>query len=114
MFFGFLAAASCSKNSESMESLGAVIAWTIVGFPIGIALGLLVFRKVFKVGGSLVFGIAGGVVGVLLLLLLAEPLHLNIYTDALVIVFVLVPPAIATAGYFYKILWRKKKISTPV
>ena len=98
---GLLAAASFSGNTESMESLGVVIMGTIIGYPIGIALGLLVLRKLFRVNGSLIFGIVGGVVGVLLVLLLAEPLHLNLYTNVIVTFFLLVPPVLATIGYFY-------------
>ena len=96
-----------------MESLGAVITGTIIGYPLGIALGLLVLRKLFRVNGSMVYGIAGGVAGVLLVLLLSEPLHLNIDNNAIVAVFLLMPPVLATAAYFYaRTIPRRKSLTS--
>ncbi len=106
---GYMGAASGSSDYTGFQSLEGTIIGTMVGFPLGVALGLLVLWKLFKVKGSMLFGMFGAVAGVLVVLLLAEPLHINLYSTGIVTFFILTPPVLATTGYLYKRIMPRPK-----
>jgi len=99
---GILGAASTRSSADGMASLAGALIGTIAGYPVGIVVGLLVLRFLFHVDGKLLYGVIGAVAGVVLIFVLAEPLHLfNIYNNILAVIFLLLPPLLAIAGYFY-------------
>lgn len=99
---GFLGTASVNSNADSFEILGGAVIGTIIGYPIGMVIGLLVLKYIFRVSGSFLYGVIGSVAGVILIFILAEPLNLlDIYNNLVVYTFLLLPPVLATAGYFY-------------
>jgi hypothetical protein len=106
---GYMGAASGTNDYTGFQSLAGTIIGTMAGYPVGVALGLLVLRKLFKVFGSMLFGIIGAVAGVLVVLVLAEPLHINLYSTGIVTFFILTPPVLATIGYFYKRIIPRRK-----
>jgi len=99
---GILGAASTRSSADGMASLAGALIGTIAGYPVGIVVGLLVLRFLFHVDGKLLYGVIGAIAGVVLIFVLAEPLHLfNIYNNILAFIFLLLPPLLAIAGYFY-------------
>ena len=74
----------------------------VVGYPIGVMAGILVFKKLLKRPGSLLFGFIGCILGVVLTIGLAEPLNLNIDPNLLFAFFFLLVPAMGTIGFCLK------------
>ena len=90
------------SDSAGFAALGLAIGGLIVGYPIGIIVGIILIKKVLHQRGSLLLGIAGCIIGAAAAIGLAEPLNLNSNSDLLFITFLIVVPAFCMAGFYLK------------
>ncbi|MFC1952140.1 hypothetical protein ACFLV8_00695 [Chloroflexota bacterium] len=104
--FGVIGALIGSKvlgsNSVGFGDLGLAIGGVIVGYPTGIIVGIISIRKIFHQHGSLLLGILGSIIGAVIIMVLAEPLHLNSNTSLLFVAFFLAVPVFCLIGFFLK------------
>ena len=89
------------KGADFM-ALGLVVIGLIVGYAVGIMVGIISLKKVLQQRGSVALGLIGSVIGAVLPLVLAEPLRLNSNTDLLLIVFLISVPVFSLAGFLLK------------
>ena len=104
--FGFLAAmlgAQLLKDDfTNLSGIAGILAGMVVGYPLGVAIGIFLFNKVLNYRGSLLFGAIGSVLAAAFLIGLAEPLNLNNNPDLLWILIVITSPLIGTFGFHLK------------
>ena len=89
------------KGADFM-ALGLVVIGLIVGYAVGIMVGIISLKKVLHQRGSVALGLIGSVIGAVLPLVLADPLRLNSNTDLLLIVFLISVPVFSLAGFLLK------------
>ena len=89
-------------NSVGFASLGLAIGGIIVGYPTGIIVGIVLIRKVLHQRGSLLLGFLGSVIGVVVIMVLAEPLHLNSNTNLLLGTFLVIVPVFCLVGFYLR------------
>jgi hypothetical protein len=90
------------RDAAGFADLGLAIAGMIVGYPAGIALGLLAIKKIFHQKGSVLLGLVGGIVGMAATIALAEPLHLNSDPNLLFGAFFLLVTGLSLGGFYLK------------
>jgi hypothetical protein len=78
--------------------MGAVLG-TLIGYAAGVTLGVYAAGRRLTGRGSIWLSLLGSVVGVLLVMLAAEPLGLNTNPTMLQAAFVVVPPIVATLAF---------------
>lgn len=78
--------------------VGALIG-IAAGYPSGVIGGQIILSRIFHCSGSLVTGVAGAVLGAVLVILLAEPLRLNINASLMFGTFSLMTSLLGTLGY---------------
>ncbi len=83
-------------------ALAGTLMGMIIGYPIGVFTALFLTNKLFHHPGSLLLGVLGILLGVIITIGLAEPLNLNHNTDLLFISFLLAPPLLGTTGFRLK------------
>ena len=77
------------SDSVGFGALGLAIGGVIIGYPTGIIVGIISIRKILHQQGSLLLGILGSIIGVVIPIALAGPLHLNSSSGILFGVFFL-------------------------
>ncbi len=82
------------------------------GYPIGVFLGIVIFKTLLHYNGSLILGLIGVIVGGALPFILAEPLGLNNYADLLWGVVIISSPLLGTIGFNLKKTAQKTSISS--
>ncbi|MCK4825058.1 hypothetical protein KA005_55435 [bacterium] len=97
-----LAVALFMKESVGFAALGLALAGVLVGYPVGVIVGIILTKKVFHFRGSLFLGILGSVLGVVITMGAAEPLNLNTNPNILFAVFFLSVPILCTIGFLLK------------
>ena len=90
------------SDSAGFGALGLAIGGVIIGYPAGIIVGIISIKMVLHQKGSLLLGILGSIFGVVIIMVLAEPLNLNSNTDLLLGVFFLIVPVFCLVGFFLK------------
>ena len=85
-------------NAEGFGALGLAIGSALVGYPLGIIVGLVLLKKLFHIRGSLLLGVSGAIIGTLAIVSLSEPLNLNSNINLLVGSFVLVVTGLSVGG----------------
>jgi hypothetical protein len=96
-----------AENSlGGFEDLVGALMGMVVGYPLGVVLGILVYSRIFKYRGSMWRAALGAVAGVFLIFGLAEPLNLNVNADVLLSSYFLVTALLATWGFHLKKLER--------
>jgi hypothetical protein len=103
--FGILAAFLMALLLQDGDGWGGLIGAVLglaFGYPFGVFIGILFFKKKLRYEGSLLFGLIGTVVGGVLPFALAEPLGLNNYTDLLWAFIILSAPILSTIGFNLK------------
>ena len=60
---GFLTFIWGVTTGDVFAGLGAVVIGVVVGYPIGVLVGIILVRKVFRYKGSFIFGILGFILG---------------------------------------------------
>jgi len=96
---GFIGSWLLEGDAGGWGGLVGAVAGMVFGYPIGVAIGMVLVKTVIKYPGSLLLGIPAALLGAVLVMLLAEPLNLNV-TPGLILgsLFILVPLA-GTIGY---------------
>ena len=90
------------KESVGFAALGLALAGVLVGYPVGVIVGIILTKKVFHYRGSLLLGILGSILGVVITMAAAEPLNLNTNPNILFAVFFLSVPVLCTTGFLLK------------
>jgi hypothetical protein len=78
--------------------LGAVLGLAF-GYPVGVFIGVIIFRNLLHYSGSLIFGLIGVIAGGILPFVLAEPLGVNNYTGLMWAFIILSSPLLGTIGF---------------
>ena len=89
-------------DSVGFASLGLAIGGIIVGYPTGIIVGIVLIKKILHQRGSLLLGIVGSIIGAVVTMVLAEPLHLNSNTNLLFGIFLLIVPVFCLLGFYLR------------
>ncbi len=104
--FGLLGALIGGKvlggDSSGFGALGLALGGIIIGYPIGIIIGIVSIKKILHRRGSLLLGILGSIFGAVISIALAEPLNLNSNPNLLFGVFLLSVPVFCLIGFFLK------------
>lgn len=78
--------------------IGAIVGMAF-GYPVGVFIGIAIFKNLLHYNGSLVSGLIGVVVGGLLPFILAEPAGLNNYVGLMWAFIILSSPLLGTLGF---------------
>ena len=89
-------------DSVGFASLGLALGGIIIGYPTGIIVGIVLIKKILHRRGSLLLGILGSILGAVITMVAAEPLHLNANSTLLFGVFFLSVPLFRLVGFFLK------------
>ena len=89
-------------NSVGFGALGLALAGIIIGYPAGIIVGIVLIRKILHQRGSLLLGILGSIIGAVIVIALAEPLHLNSNTGLLFGTLLLCVPVFCLSGFLLR------------
>ena len=98
-------AAGAMSRGESMAGLVVFAAATIIGFPLGVIVGIIVANKAFHQKGSLTLGILGTILGIIVtfLLIMSEQIrHAPFGIPGMVIVAFLLPLALGLLCFLLK------------
>ena len=98
----FIGGRLLGANSVGFGALGLAIEGIIVGYPAGIIVGIVLIRKVLHQKGSLLLGIVGSIIGAVIVMVLAEPLHLNSNTNLLFGTFLVIIPIFCLIGFYLR------------
>ena len=90
------------KESVGFGALGLAIGGVLIGYPVGVIIGIILTKKLFHQRGSLLLGILGSVLGVVITVAGAESLNLNANVNVLFAVFLLSIPILCTIGFLLK------------
>ena len=90
------------KESVGFGALGLAIGGVLVGYPVGVIIGIILTKKAFHYRGSLLLGVLGSFLGVVITVAAAEPLNLNTNPNILFAVFFLSIPVLCTVGFLLK------------
>jgi len=106
VFFGFVAALLGAWIMQGrlfgLGGLAGALGGIIIGYPLGVIIGIIVVKRIFHYQGSILLGIVGVVLGGAITIGLAEPLNLNLNPTVLFTVFFLLVPVLCTAGFRLK------------
>ena len=89
-------------NAEGFGALGLAIGGALVGYPLGIIVGLVLLKKLFHIRGSLLLGVSGAIIGTVATVALSEPLNLSSNINLLVGIFVLIVTGLSVGGLHIK------------
>ena len=95
----FIGASIFQGDSGGFGSPVGALAGMIIGYPIGVMIGIFVISKLLRYRGSLLLGVVGSILGVVIPIGLAELLDLNANPDLLWVLILLMPPLLGTAGF---------------
>jgi uncharacterized protein YacL len=98
----FLLSFFLKKNIGGWGDLVGAVMGIVAGYPLGIIIGQVIIKKGFHFEGSLLLGVTGVILGVALVMLLAEPLHLNANSYVLFGTLFILTPLLGTFGYHLK------------
>ncbi len=89
-------------DSFGFGALGLALGGIIIGYPVGIIVGIISIKKILHRRGSLLLGILGSIFGAVITLVVAEPLNLNSNPNLLFGVFFLSIPLFCLVGFFLR------------
>lgn len=96
---GLIGARLFAGANDGWGDLIAAIIGAIIGYTIGVSIGVYLIGKRLSGRGGYWRALLGGVIGAALVLLAAEPLHLNQNTAVLQTFLIALPPIGATLGF---------------
>jgi hypothetical protein len=82
--------------------LAGALGGMIIGYPLGVIIGLVLVNKIFHRNGSLLFGITGSCLGAAITIGLVEPLNVNLSPNLLFTIFFLLVPLLGTIGFYLR------------
>ena len=80
--------------------LAGALGGMIIGYPLGVIVGLILINKILHQRGSLLFGITASCLGAAITIGLAEPININLSPDLLFTLFFLLVPLLGTIGFY--------------
>ena len=83
-----VAAQMMKGRTTGIGDIVAVVLSLMFGYPAGACIGLLLARRFLRQQGSLLFGIGGAIIGAVLTMVMAEPLHLNLESGVMIATYV--------------------------
>ena len=89
-------------DSFGMGALGLALGGIIIGYPVGVIIGIILIKKVLHYRGSLLLGILGSILGVVMTIGIAEPFNLNLNPNLLFGVLFLSVPTFGIVGFLLK------------
>ncbi len=98
----FIGGRILGSDAEGFGALGLAIGGAVVGYPLGIIVGLVLLKKFFHIRGSLLLGVLGAIIGTVATVALSEPLNLNSNINLLVGAFVLIVTGLSVGGLHIK------------
>jgi hypothetical protein len=104
---GFSGARLFVNTSSGWGDLIAAILGTMIGYTIGVSLGVYLIGRRLSGRGAYWPALLGSGLGEALVLLAAEPLHLNTNTAVLQALLIAIPPILATLGFNVSLKARK-------
>ncbi|HJZ45857.1 MAG TPA: hypothetical protein VKE41_01785 [Roseiflexaceae bacterium] len=96
---GLIGAQLFAGTSDGWGDLIAAIVGAIIGYTIGVSLGVYLIGRRLGGRGAYWRTLIGSIVGTALVLLAAEPLHLNANATVLQVCLIALPPIGATFGF---------------
>jgi hypothetical protein len=96
---GLIGARLFAGAGEGWGDLIAAIIGAIIGYTIGVSIGVYLIGRRLGGRGGYWRALLGGMIGAALVLLAAEPLHLNASTTLLQACLIALPPIGATLGF---------------
>ena len=87
-------------DAAAFGALGLAISGLLLGYIIGIVVGILLIKRFLYRNGSLMFGIAGGVIGATITILASVPLNPSVLIFSGVFFFII--PVFCLAGFHLK------------
>lgn len=98
----FVAAKAMEGRATMIGDIVAVTLSLLFGYPAGACIGLIFARRFLRQRGSLVLGVGGVVIGAVLTMVLAEPLHLNVNTSLLMTTYACSVAILGSVGYRFR------------
>jgi hypothetical protein len=89
-------------DSFGFGALGLALGGVLVGYPMGIVVGIILIKRILYQRGSLLLGILGSIFGAVIAVVIVEPLNLNSNANLLFAVFFLSVPFFCLVGFFLK------------
>lgn len=86
------------EGSMGWDEIAGALGGVLLGYPLGVAVGTFFAGKRMKQDGSFVFTLLGSILGTVLVFALAAPLGLTDTSNALWLLFVFIPPLLASLG----------------
>lgn len=80
--------------------LAGALGGMIIGYPLGVIVGLILVNKILHHRGSLLFGITASCLGAAITIGLVEPININLSPDLLFTLFFLLVPLLGTIGFY--------------
>jgi hypothetical protein len=93
---GLIIGALGSRESDvGFDGLIRVLSALLIAYPVGVAIGTTIFNRQFRSKSSFWLALLGSVGGIVLVMVLAEPLKLNVNTNVMFIFLGSLPPLLA-------------------
>lgn len=104
---GLLYAAIATGDDAGFARLGNFLLGSIAGYAVGLIFGVWLAARLLRRPGTSWQASLGAVIGIAVIMALAEPLSLNRNQDALISLLLFVPALFAVIGHQIKIKWRR-------
>jgi hypothetical protein len=98
----FIGGRILGSNAEEFGALGLAIGGVLVGYPLGIIVGIVLLKKLFHQSGSLLLGILGAIFGTVATVALSALLNLISNINLLVGAFILIVTGLSVGGLHIK------------
>ena len=100
---GIAALIGATMMKNSFFGFGGIlgsVAGLIIGYPVGVMCGIILFRAWLKYNGAIISGILGCLLGAIIILVLAVPLKLDIPVAWTLALYLVVTPLLGTIGFY--------------
>ncbi|MFC1938474.1 hypothetical protein ACFLVS_01265 [Chloroflexota bacterium] len=98
----FIGGRILGSDAAGFGALGLAIGGILVGFPMGIIVGILLIKRLFYQKGSVLLGLLGGIIGTVATVALSEPLNLNSNSYLLFGAFFVLVTGLSLGGFYLK------------
>jgi len=100
---GIAALIGATVMKNSFFGFGGIlgsVAGLIIGYPVGVICGIILFRTWIKYNGAIISGILGGLLGAIIILVLAVPLKVDMPVAWTLALYLVVTPLLGTIGFY--------------
>ena len=102
LVFGLAGAVFGVSTMPGLDGLAGALMGLIIGYPVGVIIGIIWTNKVRHYYGSLLFGAIGSILGTVLAIGLEEPLNLSLDPIVLFGTFFVIVPLLGVIGFYLK------------